>query len=677
MSKFPLDRRNFLKTGSIALPGTTVLSQYVSSEGISGLAEIETSKTDKWTTLITEFVVRRNDVEGILDVEMSLNPDDEIDSAEIQYDTDVITVVEPDGLEPDPNNEVIQWNGTPNPSAVIEYDLDEAEDSGGTAITDDWVFAFVTGAFGPFVIWSSEKNIRYLRKVDVDGKGIAGGRWVYLGDYDDQMKEVSNERLRIVKTADADIGAETVLGNLELAATHLDVGGRAIDADRRSVWKSSRGIEVTGYVVTDPVRGGGLTSANDFWIHEGSTSTDIGVTDTLIHEYVHTRQEYYPDETLRWTIEAAADYYPALLSWKAGNTGYAQDDRDGPPPIGPTSFVDLLERGTDHESVVLADPGTWGWRADYEKGALVIAALDAKIQTATDGEESFEAVFKRLNQDATISTEEETTDNRKRREISAPEPVLSHDDQGMADERRLMTTSHRKMELNNSVDLDIEELDEINTKNLSGDDLQRIAEDVADESLDEFFETYIQDDGTPKIPDHKEFPKTMGYYDPEGSIQIESVTQKEDDEKIKLSVTVKNFVIENSDEIIQPNQGHLHVFFDRPAVNPAEKIPDDKTIIHLTEGETTVEIEVPNGTEIIRVQASDAERIAYDLSDSAEITDEDTERDVAFYAEFGEDPNVIETEGLRESFDDWRGGDIDTDLLRDVIDHWRSGEPVE
>ncbi|WP_255191374.1 GLUG motif-containing protein [Natronobeatus ordinarius] len=37
---------------------------------------------------------------------------------------------------------------------------------------------------------------------------------------------------------------------------------------------------------------------------------------------------------------------------------------------------------------------------------------------------------------------------------------------------------------------------------------------------------------------------------------------------------------------------------------------------------------------------------------------------------------VVETDGLRDAIDNWRGSEIDTDLLRDVIDAWRSGDPV-
>jgi hypothetical protein len=36
----------------------------------------------------------------------------------------------------------------------------------------------------------------------------------------------------------------------------------------------------------------------------------------------------------------------------------------------------------------------------------------------------------------------------------------------------------------------------------------------------------------------------------------------------------------------------------------------------------------------------------------------------------------IETEGLREAIEEWRGGEIGTGVLREVIDVWRTGDPL-
>ena len=45
-------------------------------------------------------------------------------------------------------------------------------------------------------------------------------------------------------------------------------------------------------------------------------------------------------------------------------------------------------------------------------------------------------------------------------------------------------------------------------------------------------------------------------------------------------------------------------------------------------------------------------------------------------ADYANEEGVVDTEGLREGIDDWRGGDVGTSLLREVIDYWRSGDTV-
>lgn len=45
-------------------------------------------------------------------------------------------------------------------------------------------------------------------------------------------------------------------------------------------------------------------------------------------------------------------------------------------------------------------------------------------------------------------------------------------------------------------------------------------------------------------------------------------------------------------------------------------------------------------------------------------------------ADYANDDDIVDTDGLRAAVNDWRAGDIDTALLRDVIEAWRSGDPV-
>lgn len=52
------------------------------------------------------------------------------------------------------------------------------------------------------------------------------------------------------------------------------------------------------------------------------------------------------------------------------------------------------------------------------------------------------------------------------------------------------------------------------------------------------------------------------------------------------------------------------------------------------------------------------------------------EHDLPLQSYVGED-DMVDTPGLRNAVEDWRGGDIDTGVLREVVDYWRSGKPVK
>jgi len=46
---------------------------------------------------------------------------------------------------------------------------------------------------------------------------------------------------------------------------------------------------------------------------------------------------------------------------------------------------------------VLSDPASWENNADYRKGALVAGEIDRRIRVTTEGESSFDDVFRSLN----------------------------------------------------------------------------------------------------------------------------------------------------------------------------------------------------------------------------------------------------------------------------------------
>ena len=83
-----------------------------------------------------------------------------------------------------------------------------------------------------------------------------------------------------------------------------------------------------------------------------------------------------------WLQEGTAQYYGALLSLNAGIGTFEE-------------FRTAMRAPSYQESgVVLTDRSTWdGRNADYDKGAHVLAALDAEIRRRTDGTRTLRDVF--------------------------------------------------------------------------------------------------------------------------------------------------------------------------------------------------------------------------------------------------------------------------------------------
>ncbi|MFB6136169.1 MAG: hypothetical protein ABEJ04_05380 [Halobacteriaceae archaeon] len=223
--------------------------------------------------------------------------------------------------------------------------------------------------------WETTWNdsARIDRELRTDGPGATGAWLVFLGERETYTATGHGQTFELVVPAAADPAVESrrVLETLTEAAGRLRVG----DRDRL----------VTAVVAPDPVRGGGLAPAgrgdhDDLWVSERS---DLGVGTPWVHEYVHTRQDYAAAPATRWFTEASASYYAALLPL-LGGAGTFEEFR---------AAVDA-----DETAGVLARPATWGSPdVPYERGALVLAALDARVRRASDRNATLMDVFRRLN----------------------------------------------------------------------------------------------------------------------------------------------------------------------------------------------------------------------------------------------------------------------------------------
>jgi len=265
-----------------------------------------------------------------------------------------------------------------------------------------------------------------------------------------------------------------------------------------------------------------------------------------------------------------------------------------------------------------------------------------------DGQRSLQAVFRRLNGEdiETSSSKESATASRDGDESASS--VTFSDPAKQVSPRAKSSSQSRK-----------------------SDQFQEICESVVETDLDEFFDSFIRDNGVPEIPNHTDLPATMGYYDPDGMVTIESPESGADteDSEVTVSISVEGIVIESAEAGVRPGRGYIHILIDEPTVAPGKEMPTGDGVVRLDDGSQATTVEVPAEAKSLRVQLSDAAGIAYALSDGITIN-----RKIDDYAN---ENDVVDTPGLREAIDDWRVGDIETALLRDVIDYWRSGEPVE
>lgn len=113
------------------------------------------------------------------------------------------------------------------------------------------------------------------------------------------------------------------------------------------------------------------------------TGSYPGNSSVYVHEYAHTRQRYNETDRMDWFDEASASYYDALLSLHAGYQNYDE-------------FRHYVT-SEEYADAVLANPDRPG-QADYDKGARVLAALDAKLRQSTDGAATLEDVWRRMNE---------------------------------------------------------------------------------------------------------------------------------------------------------------------------------------------------------------------------------------------------------------------------------------
>lgn len=321
--------------------------------------------------------ISQSEAEDVVDVETRVSVPEAVVEFELELPA-AAEVYELDGFERSGDG-TYEWTGTAaEPSLRYEFDGAVGETHGdhdgpSFVVADEWALVRTpsTGAS-----WRSTEDVAFVRGNVADGQGVASTRMAYLGPYTEHTDRAGGQTFRLIVPEAAELAERpaAILDALRAAEARLAIGER------------SPGL----FAVAAPTAGhewgpAGLAAGDgDMWVRDDQR---LGTArDTWVHEYVHTRQNYRPTPATRWTIEGMADYYTALLAYERGGIGY-----DG--------FRDRLEAGTDpaYGDVRLADPGTWsGTRADYERGALVVAHLDRRLRAEADS--SLDAVIAGFNE---------------------------------------------------------------------------------------------------------------------------------------------------------------------------------------------------------------------------------------------------------------------------------------
>ena len=226
------------------------------------------------------------------------------------------------------------------------------------AVTDAWAIVR-----SPTVdVRTASGDVEADEQYSVDGQGAAGPKITYLGAHTTRVRD-AEQRFRLVVPEAGDMATTpaAALDSLDQASRRIEFGRRD---DEVFIVVAPTTVE---WAATGLQRGDA-----DMWIRDVQRVETV--RNAWIHEYVHTRQDYEPTAETRWTVEAMAEYYAALVPFEAGRISYVE-------------FRSKLEdgQGDTYDEVVLAEPSTWSSNeGDYVKGALVWGALDRRLHAEAD-----------------------------------------------------------------------------------------------------------------------------------------------------------------------------------------------------------------------------------------------------------------------------------------------------
>ena len=278
-----------------------------------------------------------------------------------------------------------RWDGQGDPSLTYVVDATRFANGGLESIsTQEWSFIYEEAVDLAVLDWwyygEQPGSSRTLALAD-GVEGWAGDDVAIVGPVTVTEETRDGHTYRVVRPDRADDARPTdeVLDLLSAADASFPVG--------------DRGESTTVVLPPAAIRSGGLATVRrgpdrELWAH--------GSTAVFAHELVHVRQSFRLADgpegpSMHWLLEGMAEYQAAVVELRAGR-------------LSADRFSERVTTDANADAV-LADRSTWASsEVPYDKGERVIAALDAEIRIATDGERSIVDVWRLLNaHDGTVS----------------------------------------------------------------------------------------------------------------------------------------------------------------------------------------------------------------------------------------------------------------------------------
>jgi len=372
--------------------GALVVGLLLVASVAPAVATAETDATDPWTTVANHGgeatptpseqavlhqrgIVSRNDEPGSVTLTFEYDVPSSVSGLRVAVPVlslDGITVEGMEGFERTERGRFLWDTETESPTISIRMAVSDSMASGVRGMErDDW--AFVSEPNTRVQVRTDARPLQTSSLTVAEGEeGFARSHLAYVGPHERRNVTVADERATFI-LGDQDADPQRAIEFLRTANEHFDLG---VQRDSITVFV----LPLTG-LEEAPVQAATVDTA--FWV--GSAGVRLDSTGSVFaHEYVHTRLSTAGRSDAAWLTEAVAEYYGRVFAFNDGVGDY-------------DSFLEGLraqQYAPDRRSVVLTDGETWqGTTAHYEKGAHVLAALDAQIQRRTDGEKSLRDVF--------------------------------------------------------------------------------------------------------------------------------------------------------------------------------------------------------------------------------------------------------------------------------------------